>query len=299
MIQNMSYYQRQFSRLEGAYSPNTIRSYYADVRQFVDWCSKMGVEPFPFDIDTLIDYVEGLQETHKFATILRKLTSLKAMDHLLGNSANLNSFDLKLLLRRIRRNQASPSRQARGINLELLTRMIASQPNSVIGIRNRALLSLGYDFLARRSELAHLKCADIEFTQGGGIRATIWRSKVDQFGRGRLVYGSTRSSKLVRAWLRHLPKDFRWLFCPLIQGRPRDQHICERSVSEIVKKAVVKTRGKRPREFEVSGHSLRVGAAQDLLMAGHDIATIMRAGGWSDIHTVSNYLRLAEHNIWE
>ena len=55
----------------------------------------------------------------------------------------------------------------------------------------------------------------------------------------------------------------------------------------------------RPRECEVSGHSLRVGAAQDLLIRGHDISAIMRAGGWDSVRVVSNYLRLAEHNIWE
>ena len=38
--------------------------------------------------------------------------------------------------------------------------------------------------------------------------------------------------------------------------------------------------------MEVSGHSLRVGAAQDLMIKGYDLATIMRAGGWSNAQTV-------------
>jgi hypothetical protein len=42
-----------------------------------------------------------------------------------------------------------------------------------------------------------------------------------------------------------------------------------------------------------------VGAAQDLLIRGHDISAIMRASGWDSLRVVSNYLRLAEHNIWE
>ena len=71
-----------------------------------------------------------------------------------------------------------------------------------------------------------------------------------------------------------------------------------RSISEIIKCAVIKTRGERPRAFEVSGHSLRVGAAQDLLIMGHDVSAIMRAGGWSDLKVMNNYLRLAQHNIW-
>ena len=58
-------------------------------------------------------------------------------------------------------------------------------------------------------------------------------------------------------------------------------------------------RCERPSDLEVSGHSLRVGAAQDLLIRGYDLAAIMRAGGWSDASTVSRYLRLSQHNIWK
>lgn len=47
-----------------------------------------------------------------------------------------------------------------------------------------------------------------------------------------------------------------------------------------------------------SGHSLRVGAAQDLLCAGHDSTAIMRAGGWQSIGVLARYLEVAEHNVW-
>ena len=55
----------------------------------------------------------------------------------------------------------------------------------------------------------------------------------------------------------------------------------------------------RPSDVEVSKHSLRVGAAQDLLIKGYDLAAIMRAGGWSNAETVSRYLRFSQHNIWK
>ena len=50
---------------------------------------------------------------------------------------------------------------------------------------------------------------------------------------------------------------------------------------------------------EFSGHSMRVGAAQDLLRRGFDTAAIMRAGGWNSINVLSRYLAHAEHNVWE
>jgi len=49
---------------------------------------------------------------------------------------------------------------------------------------------------------------------------------------------------------------------------------------------------------DFSGHSMRVGAAQDLLVKGHDTAAIMRAGGWKSVSILGRYLEQAEHNVW-
>ena len=71
-------------------------------------------------------------------------------------------------------------------------------------------------------------------------------------------------------------------------------------MNHIIKRGVVRVkRCERPSDLEVSGHSLRVGAAQDLLIRGYDTAAIMRAGGWTNMNTLSRYLRYAQHNIWE
>ena len=90
------------------------------------------------------------------------------------------------------------------------------------------------------------------------------------------------------------------VFCAISHGTCLDRAICDRSVNEIIKKAVarVKIPG-RPDDRLVSGHSLRVGAAQDLLTRGFDTAAIMRAGGWSNMSIAMRYLSLAEHNIWQ
>lgn len=286
-------------RLEGAYAPNTIRSYLADVTGFVDWCSAKSIQPFPISDDVLAEYTRSHAQKYKFSTLHRKIIGLRRVNKLMGFDDIPYSNDQFLELRRMRRAQYNAPRQAFGINRPLLLRMIDAQPNTQSGHRNRALISLGYDFLARRSELVALRRSDIEFTQDGALRGIIRRSKSDQFGRGRLVYGSERSAKLLEKWLRHLPNDIDWIFCSTVHGRYQDRPMSDRSVNNILKKAIVRTRGERPRDTEISGHSLRVGAAQDLLKDGHDIAAIMRAGGWRDVGVVSQYLRLAEHNIWE
>ncbi|WP_416832706.1 MAG: tyrosine-type recombinase/integrase [Erythrobacter sp.] len=47
-----------------------------------------------------------------------------------------------------------------------------------------------------------------------------------------------------------------------------------------------------------SGHSMRVGAAQDLLKRGFDTTAIMREGGWKSINVLARYFEKAEHNVW-
>ena len=286
-------------KLEGAYAPNTIRSYHSDASQFVDWCLDAGATPFPLEEGTLLQYLECVHQRYAFTTLRRRVTSIRRVNGLLGHGDVPLSDAYRLTIRRVRRAKPIQMRQARGINRGLLLRAIAAQPADLVGTRNRALLSIGYDFLARRSELTALRHRDVEFDAHGGLRGVIRRSKTDPYGHGRLVFGSERSAELLRKWLRRKPKDIPWIFCAVNHGQCLDRGVCGRTVSEIVKRAVVRTRGPRPREAEVSGHSLRVGAAQDLLTDGHDIAAIMRAGGWSNMSIAMRYLSLAEHNIWQ
>ena len=67
--------------------------------------------------------------------------------------------------------------------------------------------------------------------------------------------------------------------------------------SEIVKFAVRQSGKPWPAAAQYSGHSLRIGAAQDLLIKGYDTLAIMRAGGWRSLESVNGYLKFAEHNV--
>jgi integrase/recombinase XerD len=287
-------------RLDGAYAPNTLRSYYVDATAFVDWCEEQNVEAFPITSTTLNEYIEFMKLKLRYSTIRRRISSLRRVNTLLGYQDKTQTEEIYLAIRRLKREKLSEQRQAVGINQELLIKMIVAQPETLTGIRNRALLSLGYDFLARRSELVNLKTEDIQFTIDGTLSGNIRKSKTDQYGRGRLVFGSERSAKLVRRWLRLKPKDIQPVFCAINHGRCWDRPICDRNVNDIIKRGVIKVkRCERPSDLEVSGHSLRVGAAQDLLIRGYDLAAIMRAGGWSNSSTVSRYLRFSQHNVWK
>ena len=286
--------------LTGAYAENTLKSYYADTKAFVDWCMEKNREPFPLTSSVVSEYIERMAINYSYASIRRRLSCLRRINKLLGHKDETQSEEVYLTIRRLKRSKCLEQQQAVGINHNLLVKMIDAQPDTLAGIRNKALLSLGYDFLARRSELVALRATDLEFTKDGALKGMIRKSKTDQYGRGRLVFGSERSAKLFRAWFRRKPKEIESVFCAINHGQCLDRPICNRNVNEIIKKSVVKVkRCERPSDLEVSGHSLRVGAAQDLLIKGYDLAAIMRAGGWSNAETVSRYLRFSQHNIWK
>jgi integrase/recombinase XerD len=288
------------TNLAGAYAPNTLRSYYADVKSFVDWCEQRNIAPFPLMSDTIRSFIEYMQVNYSYSTIRRRLSALRRLNGLLGFEDQTFTEEVYLTIRKLKRAKSTEQRQAVGINEDLLAKMIEAQPDTLVGKRNRLLLSLGYDFLARRSELVAIRSQDLRFTPDGALKGIIQRSKTDQYGRGRLVFGSERSAKLLKQWLRLKPNETQPVFCAVNHGRCLDRAICDRQVNEIIKQGLVKVkRYPRPSDLEVSGHSLRVGAAQDLLIKGYDLAAIMRAGGWSNAETVSRYLRFSQHNIWK
>ena len=300
MINYKPLIQVTLAKLEGAYASNTLKSYYADTNAFVDWCFLKNIEPFPLTSGGVREYIETMAVNYSYSSIRRRLSCLRRINKLLGYQDNTQTEEIYLTIRRLKRSKCLEQQQAVGINYDLLVKMIDAQPDTLAGIRNKALLSLGYDFLARRSELVALRTTDLDFTKDGALKGMIRKSKTDQYGRGRLVFGSERSAKLLRGWFRKKPKEIEAVFCAINHGQCMNRPICDRNVNEIIKKSVVKVkRCERPSDLEVSGHSLRVGAAQDLLIKGYDLAAIMRAGGWSNAETVSRYLRFSQHNIWK
>lgn len=79
--------------------------------------------------------------------------------------------------------------------------MVGALPDTLGGLRDRALLLLGFAGAFRRSELVGLDVADLTFTSAGLV-VRLRRSKTDQEGQGRPVgipYGAQPDTCPVRA----------------------------------------------------------------------------------------------------
>ena len=122
--------------------------------------------------------------------------------------------------------------------------------------------------------------------------------KADPSGMGRVAVTSRRTAGHIGAWLEWRGMDIHSLFCPIYQCKAINRGLSTTTVMRAIKTAA-RDAGLDPDAVgDFSGHSLRVGAAQDLLRAGHDTAAIMRAGGWKSVNVLTRYLEHAEHNVW-
>ena len=291
-------WRTEFKRLEGAYAPSTLKSYGTDVRIFVAWCEARGLGALPAAVATVCAFLEDQATTLCPSSVRRRLYAVRKVHRLLRLPDPTWDEDINLTLRRIRRAKLNRPKQAKGLTRGFLDRCLAAQPDTPWGLRNRAMIALGYDLLTRRSELVALRSDDLVFRSDGTLRVIIRRSKADPFGMGRIAFSSAQAAQLVRDWLAWRGPAVEPLFCGIYQGKPINRSLGTTKVKLIIKEAAAAA-GAPPEDVAAfSGHSLRVGAAQDLLCAGFDTAAIMRAGGWKSVNVLGRYLEFAEHNVW-
>jgi len=290
----------QIERLNGAYAPATIKSYYTDMRTLVDWCVRRGLNWSALSPEDVCDFLE--HEARRglcHGTLLRRVYSARRVFTLAGILDPTDDPEVGLCLRRIARARPTRPKQARGLSLATLNKFLDVQPDTPWGLRNRALLSLGYDLLARRSEITALRGEDVSWRRDGTLEVILRRSKADQFGRGRIAFTSSRSAELLSDWLEWRGGDIDPVFCAIYRGVAINRPLSGSTVKNIIKSSAHAAGYDQWVVDAFSTHSLRVGAAQELLRRGHDSVAIMRAGGWRTPTILARYLEKAEHNVWE
>lgn len=284
------------ARLDGAYADSTLRGYRADMAAFEKWCHRARRMALPASPKTVAAFVEEQAKFRSAATLKRRLAAIRKIHKLLRLENPVSDEEVTLALPRAFRKRSTRPRQALGITCDLRDRLISACPTTLTGKRDRAMIALGYDTLCRRAELVALRVEDITEYAGGSAQILIRRSKNDPYGNGRLGYVSPETLELLRAWVNAARISRGYIFRP-VHGQTvarRALHPC--TVNRILKRAA-QIAGLSPREVErLSGHSLRVGAAQDMIVSGLSILPIMQAGGWRSVNIVSRYVEHANLN---
>ena len=196
----------------------------------------------------------------KASTIGRRLAAIRYAHKLAGHEPPTNSEAVKATLRGIRRTAGSaPVRKAPATADKVLA-MVAKADTDVKGLRDRALLLLGFAGAFRRSELVALDVTDLQFCDNG-LRVIIRKSKTDQEGLG-ITIAIARGSiacpvDAVRAWVKAAGIVDGPVFRPVTRtGKISDRRLSARAVAELVKSYACRA-GLKSADF--SGHSLRSG----------------------------------------
>jgi integrase len=171
--------------------------------------------------------------------------------------------------------------------------MVAALPDGLLGVRDRALLLVGFAGAFRRSELVSLDRPDLEFTKDG-LTVMLRRSKSDQEGQGRKVgipYGSNPETCPVRAlqaWLEAAAITDGPVFRGVTRHGKVQGRLSGYAVALIVKRYAA-VGGLDPSRY--AGHSLRAGLATAAAIGGASERSIMNQTGHKSITMVRRYIR--------
>ena len=289
-------------KMDGAYADSTIRAYKDDFGGFIKYCQEKNLTSIPADPQAICSYIRELVNDGRTSASIRRLMSGITTIHKLNRYKDpTKDPDVLLEMRRMHRKIGRCSKQAFGITSNILDKLIEATEPGNRGARDRTLLLIAYDTLCRRSELASLLIEDIQFIKtDNSIKASILirRSKTDQFGQGRRLHLSERATLCLKEWLdrRKNPKSGQ-LFMGINRAQKIIKPLSPAQINRIYKRLA--TRAGLPEEHikQISGHSLRVGHAQDMVNEGESLPMIMSKGRWSKTDTVMRYIEHINYTV--
>ena len=272
-----------------AWSENTLRALRSDLKIFGTWCATQELRVLPARAETVARYVESAAREKAPATVRRYVSNIDALHRAVGYANPGDAAVVKLALQHMRRHKNCRQRQALGLTWEMRERMIAAAADRPADLRDRALLAVAYDAMLRCSELVALEVADLSEAADGGATLLVRRSKTDQAGEGTEVYLTPHTLNLLREWFERVHIRNGRIFRSIRHNGLLGQSLDVSQVSRIFKEMARKAGFGKAVVDGLSGHSARVGAAQDMIASDMGLAAVMQAGRWKTAAMVLRY----------
>jgi site-specific recombinase XerD len=274
---------------------NTLRGYQSDWRDFCAWCeSRGGLSPMPAAADAVAAYIAECAGHLKPGSIQRRLNAIAEAHKAAGLESPTHAAIVRNTLKGIRRTLGTAPVQKAAALTDDIRAMIDATDAGIIGVRDRALILLGFAGAFRRSELVRLNVEDCAFGKDG-LTVTLRRSKIDQTGEGRKIgipYGSNPETcpvRTVQTWTEQAGVTAGPLFRSINRhGRVQGGRLSGIDVARVTKKLVARA-GLDPAKY--AGHSLRAGHATAAAIAGASERSIMRQTGHKSVQMVRRYIR--------
>lgn len=283
---------KTIEKIDGAYAPSTIRAYKTNFERFIQFCEDLQANALPADPNDIANYITHLTKSKlKSASVRIAIASISSIHKLNQLNDPTQHPSVKIELRRMHRTLGRANKQAFGITALTLEKMIGTTKQDLRGLRDRALLMLAYDSLCRRSELTSLRLDDIEWDAAGlPTRIRLRKSKTDQEAIGKSLRPTTKTQEAIKKWIEYAKIVEGFLFRGIKNNSDISGGLNPGQINRIYKRIATAANLSKEKIADISGHSMRVGAAQDLLVSGASLPVIMTKGRWSKSDTVMRYI---------
>jgi integrase len=278
-----------------AKSENTRRAYQGDWRDFEEFCRATHRSCLPASPETVVAYAADLASRVKARTVERRLASISQAHQMAGIEPPTRDSLVRTVMAGIRRVKGTAQSSKKPLTPEIVRLMVGSLAGDLAGLRDKAMILIGFAGGFRRSELVALQIADIEWTEQG-IIVTVARSKTDPMGEGQRVgvprgkFEETCPVHTLSLWveasgIRNGPlfrRVDRW------SRRVGDKALSGHQVARIIKNLAGQV---GLDETLFSGHSLRSGLATSAAERGASERAIMDQTRHRSVQQVRRYIK--------
>jgi len=273
---------------------NTVRGYRSDWHAFGAWCESHGWRPLPAAPDIVAAFIAECAGRLKSGSVQRRLNAISEAHKAAGLASPTREPIIINTLKGIRRTNGTAPAQKTAALTDDIRAMVNATDGGMIGLRDRALILIGFASAFRRSELVGLSVDDCAFGKDG-LTITLRRSKTDQEGVGRKIgipYGSNPETCPVRTlleWIEQAGISSGPLFRSITRhGQVRPDGLSGVDVARVVKKLAGRAGLDAVR---YAGHSLRSGHATSAAINGASERSIMDQTGHRSVQMVRRYIR--------
>lgn len=285
---------RASAYIADAKAENTRRGYRSDWSDFVSWCEKYRRAALPAAADTVAYYLADRSQDLKTSTLKRRLATIAEAHKAAGLEPPTKQTQVRYVWAGICREKGVAQSHMKPTLTRHIREMISHLPDSLLGVRDRALILLGFAGAMRRSELVGLDVTDLAIAEEGLV-VVIRKSKTDQVGVGRKIgipfgeHPETCPVKAVQAWLDNSGIDEGPLFRSVNKhGYVLETRLSDQVVADVVKRSLLAA-GKSARKY--AAHSLRAGLITQAAMAGVSERAIQDQSGHKSLAVMRRYIR--------
>ena len=284
-----------------ARSENTRLAYEKGWQCFISWCESVKLVPQEVKSDDIVRFLIAMGDGNRpngrkplaLNTLRLYRSGINDRWRRMGMPSPASARVVDEVLRGLARIRGDRPRQVKALREHHILAMLKLCGGGLHGLRDAALLSLGFAAALRRSELSCLRLEDLERRRSQGVIIHLRRSKTDPQGVGQRVAviegKSVKPVAHIERWLGASDISEGFVFQTLLlggaaSGRPLDPGDVARVVKRYVKRI-----GLDPQEF--SGHSLRAGFVTSAAVHHARIDKIMEVTRHRNAETLLKYIR--------